>query len=120
MLGVDGQLTLGELVAFLFLVQLFTGPVQIGTEVLNELQNAVAGWRRVLAVLDTPADVADPGDAGVELPRGPVDVRFEHVWFAYPGGPAVLRDVDLDAAAAGPGRRRRRDRLAARRRSPSC
>ncbi len=60
--GVDGSLTLGELLAFLFLVQLFTGPVQMGTEVLNELQNAVAGWRRVLAVLETPRDVADPGD----------------------------------------------------------
>jgi ATP-binding cassette subfamily B protein len=23
-------------------------------------------------------------------------VRFEHVWFAYPGGPPVLRDVDLE------------------------
>ena len=95
-LGVAGDLTLGELVAFLFLVQLFTGPVQIGTEVLNELQNAAAGWRRVLAVLDTPADVADPGELGAVLPRGPISVRFEHVWFAYPGGPPVLRDVDLD------------------------
>jgi ATP-binding cassette, subfamily B, bacterial len=93
---VNGGLTLGELVAFLFLVQLFTGPVQMGTEVLNELQNAAAGWRRVLAVLDTPADVADPGDRGVELPRGPISVRFDHVRFAYPGGPDVLRDVDLD------------------------
>jgi putative ABC transport system ATP-binding protein len=95
-LGVRGDLTLGELVAFLFLVQLFTGPVQMGTEVLNELQNAAAGWRRVLAVLDTPADVADPGERGVELPRGPISVRFDHVRFAYPGGPDVLRDVDLD------------------------
>jgi ATP-binding cassette subfamily B protein len=95
-LGVAGRLTLGELIAFLFLVQLFTGPVQIGTEVLNELQNAAAGWRRVLAVLDTPADVADPGERGVELPRGPISVRFDHVRFAYPGGPEVLRDVDLD------------------------
>jgi putative ABC transport system ATP-binding protein len=95
-LGVRGQLTLGELVAFLFLVQLFTGPVQIGTEVLNELQNAAAGWRRVLAVLDTPADVADPGERGVDLPRGPIAVRFDHVRFAYPGGPEVLRDVTLD------------------------
>jgi ATP-binding cassette, subfamily B, bacterial len=95
-LGVGGHLTLGELVAFLFLVQLFTGPVQIGTEVLNELQNAAAGWRRVLAVLDTPADVADPGLRGAVLPRGPISVRVEHVWFAYPGGPPVLRDVDLE------------------------
>lgn len=98
LLGVDGQLTLGELLAFLFLVQLFVGPVQIGTEVLNEAQNAIAGWRRVLGVLDTPADVADPGDAGRTLPRGPIDVRFDHVSFAYPGGPTVLSDVDLSLA----------------------
>lgn len=95
MLGIDGDLTLGELLAFLFLVTLFVGPVQIGTEVLNEAQNAIAGWRRVLGVLDTPADVADPGPAGRTLPRGPIDVRFEHVSFAYPGGPTVLADVDL-------------------------
>ena len=46
-------LTVGELTAFLFLVTLFIQPVQIATEVLNEAQNAVAGWRRVLDVLDT-------------------------------------------------------------------
>jgi putative ABC transport system ATP-binding protein len=94
-LGIAGDLTLGELLAFLFLVTVFVGPVQIGTEVLNEAQNAIAGWRRVLGVLDTPADVADPGEAGRTLPRGPIDVRFEHVSFAYPGGPTVLDDVDL-------------------------
>ena len=98
MLGIDGQLTLGELLAFLFLVQLFVGPVQIGTEVLNEAQNAIAGWRRVLGVLDTPADVADPGESGRVLPRGPIDVRFDHVSFAYPTGPTVLSDVDLSLA----------------------
>ncbi|GAB3597072.1 ABC transporter ATP-binding protein [Angustibacter peucedani] len=96
--GVNGHITLGELLAFLFLVQLFTGPVQIGTEVLNEMQNAIAGWRRVLTVVDTPADVADPGDAGRALPRGPITVAFDHVSYAYPGGPTVLHDVDLEIA----------------------
>ncbi len=96
--GVGGHLTLGELLAFLFLVQLFTGPVQIGTEVLNEMQNAIAGWRRVLAVVDTPADVADPAESGVVLPRGPITVAFDHVSYAYPGGPTVLHDVDLQIA----------------------
>jgi putative ABC transport system ATP-binding protein len=96
--GVRGHLTLGELLAFLFLVQLFTGPVQVGTEVLNELQNALAGWRRVLAVVDTPADVADPAAAGTVLPRGPIAVRFDHVSYAYPGGPTVLHDIDLAIA----------------------
>jgi putative ABC transport system ATP-binding protein len=96
LLGVRSELSLGRLLAMLFLVQLFTGPVQIGTEVLNELQNAVAGWRRVIGVLDTRSDVADPGDDGEVLPRGPITVRFEHVWFSYPGGEPVLRDVDLE------------------------
>jgi ATP-binding cassette subfamily B protein len=100
--GVHGHITLGELLAFLFLVQLFTGPVQVGTEVLNELQNAVAGWRRVLAVVDTPADVSDPGLDGVVLPRGPITVDFEHVSYAYPGGASVLHDVSLRIE---PGRR---------------
>ncbi|WP_265521070.1 ABC transporter ATP-binding protein [Oerskovia flava] len=96
MLGIGGGLSTGELVAFLFLVQLFTGPVQMATEILNELQNAVAGWRRVLAVVETPVQVADPGPGGVRTPRGPAHVRLEGVRFAYPGGPEVLHGVDLD------------------------
>jgi ATP-binding cassette subfamily B protein len=99
LLGVDGQITTGRLVGFLFLVTLFVQPVQVATEVLNEAQNAVAGMRRVLGILDTPTDVADPGDDGQTLPQGPIAVRFEHVSFAYPGGPEVLHDIHLEIAA---------------------
>jgi len=95
LLGLAGDLTLGRLLAFLFLITLFVGPVQVGTEVLNEAQNAVAGWRRVLGVIDTPADVADPGQEGRALPRGPIDVRFDAVSYAYPGGPTALCEVDV-------------------------
>jgi putative ABC transport system ATP-binding protein len=94
-LAVRGNLTLGQLLAFLFLVNLFTQPVQSATEILNELQNAVAGWRRVIGIIDTPADVADPGETGSVLPRGPITVEFDHVSFAYPGGSTVLHDVNL-------------------------
>ena len=98
LLGVGGHLTAGELTAFLFLVTLFVQPVQIATEVLNEAQNAIAGWRRVLGVLDTPADVADPVEDGRDLPSGPIAVRFDHVSFNYPDGPVVLHDVNLEIA----------------------
>lgn len=94
----SGHLTLGQLLAFLFLVNLFTQPVQQATEILNELQNAVAGWRRVIGIVDTPADVADPGADGQVLPRGPITVDFQQVSFAYPGGDRVLHDVDLSIA----------------------
>ncbi|NHT17333.1 ABC transporter ATP-binding protein [Cellulomonas sp. IC4_254] len=98
-LGVAGDLSVGRLLAFLFLVQLFTGPVQQATEVLNELQNAVAGWRRVLGIIDTPVQVADPGPRGVPSPRGPAAVELRGVGFAYPDGPPVLHEVDLHLPA---------------------
>ncbi|GAA0518479.1 multidrug ABC transporter ATP-binding protein [Paractinoplanes deccanensis] len=114
LIGEDGGLSVGRLTAFLFLVTLFIQPVQIATDMLNEAQNAVAGWRRVLDVLDLSPDVADPDDVGVALPVGPLSVRFDHVSFRYPGGPPsnhpaatlertkgplVLHDVDLEIPA---------------------
>ncbi|MGC1209107.1 MAG: ABC transporter ATP-binding protein [Ornithinimicrobium sp.] len=94
-LAARGSISLGELLAFLFLVNLFNQPVLMATEILNELQNAVAGWRRVIGIIDTPADVADPGAAGVHQERGPITVDFTDVGYAYPGGESVLRDVTL-------------------------
>lgn len=98
-LGFADEITAGEVLAFAFLVSLFVGPVQMGTQILTDAQNAVASWRRVIGILDTPADLVDPGPDGRVLPPGPVDVRFEDVTFAYPGGPPVLRDIRLDLAA---------------------
>ena len=89
-------MTAGTVLAFAFLVTLFVGPVQMGTQILTDAQNAIAGWRRVIGILETPADLVDPGADGEVLPRGPIDVRFDHVSFAYPGGPLVLQDIDLD------------------------
>jgi ATP-binding cassette, subfamily B, bacterial len=101
-LGVGGGLTAGQLVAFLFLVTLFVSPVQVATEVLNEAQNAVAGWRRVLGVIDTEPDVADPAlrpRGGRDLPPGALSVTFDDVGFAYPGAVReALRGVDLTIA----------------------
>ncbi|WP_018350845.1 ABC transporter ATP-binding protein [Longispora albida] len=97
-LGLGGDLSVGELTAFLFLVALFVQPVQMATEILNDAQNAIAGWRRVLDVLDVQPDVADPVD-GKALPAGPLGVSFKGVQFAYPGGAKVLSDVDVEIRA---------------------
>lgn len=92
-------ITAGEVLAFAFLVTLFVGPVQMGTQILTDAQNAIAGWRRVIGILDTPADLVDPGPHGQDLPQGAIDVRFEGVGFAYPGGSEVLSDIDLEIPA---------------------
>ncbi len=98
-LGVADQMSIGTVIAFAFLVSLLVGPVQMATQVLTEAQNAVASWRRVIALLDTPADVSDPGPDGTPLPDRPLDVAFERVGFAYPDGPPVLRDVVVSIAS---------------------
>jgi putative ABC transport system ATP-binding protein len=103
LLGIGGGLTAGELVAFLFLVTLFIQPVQISTEALTEAQNALASLRRVLDVLDVEPDVTDPGPTGRPLPTGALGVRFEHVHFAYPAGPASADGPISPGGVAGAG-----------------
>lgn len=95
MLGVAGNLSMGTVIAFAFLVGLFVGPVQMATQVITDAQNAIASWRRVIDLLDTPADVVDPGAGGAALDEGPLGATFEHVTFAYPSGPPVLKDIDV-------------------------
>ncbi len=95
LLGFTTDMTAGRVLAFAFLVTLFVGPVQMGTQILTDAQNAIASWRRVIGILETPADLVDPGADGQVLPRGPIDVTFEGVTFAYPSGPPVLHDVGM-------------------------
>jgi ATP-binding cassette subfamily B protein len=97
--GFGQDLTAGKVLAFAFLVTLFVGPVQMGTQIFTDAQNALVSWRRVIGILETPADLVDPGEGGQVLPRGPIDVSLRDVTFAYPGGPPVLRDIDLDIPA---------------------
>jgi putative ABC transport system ATP-binding protein len=91
-------LDVGSLVAFVFLVNLILAPIAELGEVLDQTQTALAGWRKVLDVLDLPIDVAEPTD-GEALPDGPLEVRVEGLTFAYRGGPPVLRGIDVTIPA---------------------
>ncbi|CAA9226480.1 MAG: Heterodimeric efflux ABC transporter, permease/ATP-binding subunit 2 [uncultured Acidimicrobiales bacterium] len=91
-LGPASGLSAGELVAFVFLVNLFLQPVAEFTDIIDQTQLAVAGWRRVLDVLATPIDLVEP-EPGVLLPHEPPQVTVDHVSFRYGSGPMVLDDV---------------------------
>lgn len=97
-LAVQEVTTVGTVIAFLFLVQLFVQPVQVMGEAVNEAQTAVAGWSRVLDILDIEPDVADPGPDGVPLPHQPLGARFSHVTFRYPRPGESARDADAAPA----------------------
>jgi ATP-binding cassette, subfamily B, bacterial len=92
--GPGWGLQVGEVVAFVFLIQLLQAPVAELSEILDQTQTALAGWRKVLGILATPLDVPEPV-GGTRLPGGPLAVRVDGVDFAYRDGVPVLRDVDL-------------------------
>ena len=61
-MGPSSSLTAGALVGFIFLTYRFLEPIAEFTEVLDQTQNAVAGLRRVLSVLDLPIGPPPPDD----------------------------------------------------------
>ena len=96
--GPGWGLGVGDLVAFLFLVALLLGPVSEISEVLDQTQNALAGWRKILTLLEHPIEIVEPED-GRELPGGPLGVVAEGVQFHYGDGELVLKGVDVTIPA---------------------
>ncbi len=83
-----GQMSLGDVVAFIQYSRQFSQPILQAASIANVLQSAVASGERVFELLDEPEMVADPADApGLGEVAG--KVAFEDVSFRY------LPDVPL-------------------------
>lgn len=91
---VQGQVTVGVLVAFLAYVTRFFQPIQDLSQLYTTMQQAMAGGERVLGLLDTAPDVADPVDGKA---IGPIQghVALRDVDFHYRDDTPVLHDVNL-------------------------
>jgi ABC-type multidrug transport system fused ATPase/permease subunit len=90
---VNGEMSVGELVAFIGLLNMFFQPIQQLSQLYSDLQSTLASLEKVFAVLDTESDRADSPDAkDVRDLSG--DVEFDRVSFAY-GEDVVLDDVSF-------------------------
>jgi ABC-type multidrug transport system fused ATPase/permease subunit len=107
-LAIDGQITLGTLIAFNTYLLLLTWPLQGLGMLFGFAQRAAASAERIFEVLDQPPAIADrPGATALAVPTGAPDGRdrgaritFEGVSFGYgDGGRAALTGIDLDIAA---------------------
>jgi putative ABC transport system ATP-binding protein len=96
--GPEWGLTFGRVTAFLFLADAFLHVFTDLPEIYSETQTAIAGWRKVLAVLDLPVEIVEP-TPGVELPSGALSVHAEDVEYGYREGGRVLHGISLDIAA---------------------
>jgi subfamily B ATP-binding cassette protein MsbA len=97
-LVIEGDLTVGELFAFVLYMSIVAGPVGGLAGEWSRLQQAFGAADRVFDVLDREPDVRDlPGARAA--PRFLGRVTFEHVRFRYGSGPIVLDGIDVDLAA---------------------
>jgi ATP-binding cassette subfamily B protein len=96
--GPGWGLTFGRVTAFLFLADAFLHVFTDLPEIYSETQTAIAGWRKVLAVLDLPVEIVEPVP-GVDLPAGALSVRASDVEYAYREGGRVLHGISLDIEA---------------------
>ena len=87
-----GGLSLGVVVAFLQYGLRFFRPIQDLSEKYNILQSAMASSERIFKLLDTSAEIQTPPHPQ-RLPREPLRIEFDHVWFAYKDDDWVLRDL---------------------------
>lgn len=81
---INGQMTVGEVVAFNSYLLLLAAPVQQLTWLVNSAGEAAAGSQRVFDILDHEAEISS-SDQAVELPAIQGRVTFENVSFSYQG-----------------------------------
>ena len=90
-LVVANQITVGDFVAFNAYLVMLSWPMIAFGWVTNMLQRGLAAWHRMLAVLETPPSIADPGSHPVlASPRDIAGrVEFRNLTFAYNGQPVL-------------------------------
>ena len=96
--GPGWGLTFGSVTAFLFLADQFLHVFTDLPEIYSETQTAIAGWRKVLAVLDLPIEIEEPVP-GVDLSAGALSVVADGVEYSYREGGPVLHGITLDVPA---------------------
>ena len=93
-LAVQGEITIGTLVAFLGYIGGLFGPVQGLTNTYQSVRKATVALEVIYGILDAEDQVADAPDAR-DLPPIRGEVCFHGVTFGYQPGMAVLRGIDL-------------------------
>ncbi len=100
----EGTMTLGQLIAFLFYLALFYEPIRSLHGLNQMLQAARAGGERVFDILDAPAERASAQTKNRLSKIGAPDwnvrgeVNYKNVGFSYGENRSVLKEISLQAS----------------------
>lgn len=93
-----GMISVGNISSFLLYARRFSGPINEFSNIMGEIQSALAAAERVFRLLDAPPEAPDSPDA-MELTDVRGDVCFENVHFSYDGERTILSDLSFEAKA---------------------
>ncbi len=91
---IEGNLSAGELVAFMFYGSNVSGGLSSFVGLYTALQEALGGTKRIFEIIDMTPEIDDAPDAQ-PLPSVEGEIRFENVHFAYRPGVPVLENIHL-------------------------
>ncbi|MEE1617907.1 ABC transporter ATP-binding protein [Brachybacterium sp. J153] len=94
---VSGQMTLGDVQAFIQYSRQFTQPLSQVASMATMLQSGVASAERVFELLDADEQEAETEVPGAAATIGEGRVEFEHVRFSYSPERELIRDLSLVA-----------------------
>ena len=91
---ITGALTAGEFSSFMVALFMLYGPIRKLSRSYNKIQQAMAASQRAYEILDSEPE---PMEVTGEVALAPIqrELAFEHVWFRYPKGDWVLKDITL-------------------------
>ncbi len=94
-MAVKNQLSVEDIVAFILYLSLFYAPVSGLANLLENLQQSLAGAERVALVLETPSQIENAPDA-VDIGNVDGAITFENVSFHYSNNVPVLKDISFE------------------------
>lgn len=93
---IRGNLTIGQVMMFTSYLLMLLSPLETLTNTATAVQTNLAGFDRILDVLEEPGEFGESGDENkLQLERSGVRgrVSLEHVSFAYPVAAGKSRDI---------------------------
>ncbi|MDR3085111.1 MAG: ABC transporter ATP-binding protein/permease [Christensenellaceae bacterium] len=93
-----GQVSAADIVGIFLYLSLFYAPIAGVAQLLESMQQALAGAERVLEILDLTPTVREEPDAR-PMPHARGDLAFENLSFGYEDGRPVLSNVSFEVKA---------------------
>ncbi|MBN4051439.1 ABC transporter ATP-binding protein [bacterium AH-315-M05] len=90
---IEGQVTIGNLIAFILYIYMLFRPIRQLADRFNTLQMGMVSSERVFKILDTDEVINNEGTISLQNISG--QIEFKNVWFAYNNEDWVLKDVSF-------------------------